>query len=58
MNSIQKITKLEITELRSLKKPPKVVKLILQAVCMLLEIPPKEKKKKDGKIKLSYWKAA
>ena len=42
-----------------MKKPPKVVKLVLQTVCMLLGVPPAEKKsKKTGKLKMSYWKAA
>lgn len=42
-----------------MKKPPKVVKLVMQTVCMLLGVAPQEKKsKKTGKPKLSYWKAA
>ena len=45
-----------MAELKSMKKPPKVVKLVLQAVCMLLGVPPATKKsKKTGKPKLSYW---
>ena len=59
MNSVQSLSKYDIAELRSMKKPPKVVKLVLQAVCMLLGVPPAEKKsKKTGRVKLSYWKAA
>jgi len=58
-NSVQSLNKYEIAELRSMKKPPKVIKLVLQTVCMLLGVQPVEKKsKKTGKSKLSYWKAA
>jgi len=54
MNSITELNKYEIAELRSMKKPPKVVKLVLQTVCMLLGVPPAEKKsKKTGKLKMS-----
>jgi dynein heavy chain len=59
MNRVQTLNKHDIAELRSLKKPPKVVKLVMQTVCMLLGVAPQEKKsKKTGKLKLSYWKAA
>ena len=59
MNSVTSLSKYDLAELRSMKKPPKVVKLVLQTVCMLLGVPPAEKKsKKTGKLKLSYWKAA
>lgn len=58
-NSVQALDKKHIAELRSMKKPPKVIKLVLQTVCMLLGVLPVEKKsKKTGKIKESYWKAA
>lgn len=60
-NSVTKsdFSKHDIAELRSMQKPPKIVKLVLQTVCMLLGVPPAEKKsKKTGKLKLSYWKAA
>lgn len=59
MNSVEAPSKLAIAELRALQKPPKVVKLVMQAVCMLLGVPPAEKKsRKTGKLKLSYWQAA
>ena len=59
MNSVDALTKKQLAELRSMKKPPKVVKLVLQTVCMLLGVPPAEKRsKKTGRPKLSYWKAA
>jgi dynein heavy chain len=53
------LSKYDIAELRNANKPPKVVKLVLQAVCMLLGVPPAEKRsKKTGKMKLSYWQAS
>lgn len=56
---MQTLTKKDVSELRSLKHPPKVVKLVLQAVCMILGVEPEEKiSKKTGKPKMSYWKAA
>jgi dynein heavy chain len=56
---VSKLTKKDLAELRSLKHPPKVVKLVLQALCMIIGVPPAEKlSKKTGKPKLSYWKAA
>mmetsp|Transcript_7295 Transcript_7295/g.6464 ORF Transcript_7295/g.6464 Transcript_7295/m.6464 type:complete len:113 (+) Transcript_7295:1456-1794(+) len=42
-----------------MKKPPKVIKLILKCVCLLLEVKPARKKLADGfTFKDSYWKAA
>ena len=59
MNAVEAPSKYDIAELRALKKPPKVVKLVMQAVCMLLEVEPAEKKsRKTGRLKLSYWQAA
>ena len=59
MNQVTMLTKHDIAELRSMQKPPKAVKLVLQVVCMLLNVPPTEKRsRKTGKPKLSYWKAA
>jgi hypothetical protein len=53
------LDKYEIAELKSMKKPPKVIKLVMRTVCILLGVPPAEKKsKKTGKLKLSYWQAA
>ena len=59
MSTIQKLTKRDLVELRSLIKPPKVIKLILKILCMLLRVPPVEKlSKKTGRMKPSYWRAA
>ena len=37
---VSTLTKKDVAELRSLKHPPKVVKLVLQAVCMIFGVPP------------------
>ena len=53
------ISKSDIAELKSLQKPPKTVKLIMEAVCILLGIEPVLKvSKKTGEEKLSYWLAS
>ena len=42
-----------------MKKPPKVIKLVLKAVCILLGVQPVRKKASDGiHFKESYWAAA
>ena len=42
-----------------MKKPPKVIKLVMKAVCILLQVPPIKKKNLDGPgFKESYWLAA
>lgn len=59
VNSIKPIPKHDITEIKAMKKPPKVIKLIMRALCILLEVQPVMKKAKDGgKYKPSYTVAA
>ena len=42
-----------------MKKPPKVIKLVMKAVCIILLVPPQRKKHRDGiHFKDSYWQAA
>lgn len=41
-----------------MQHPPRLVKLVMKAICILLDIEPQEKTKKDGTKKMSYWKAA
>jgi len=38
VNSIQSLSKHDLSELRAMKKPPKVIKLVLKAVCILLGV--------------------
>jgi hypothetical protein len=59
MNSLESLNKHDIAELKSMQKPPKVVKLVFEVVCIFLNVPPAEKRsKKTGAKKMSYWKAA
>lgn len=41
-----------------MQHPPKMVKKVLHAVCVLLDVEPIIKRKANGENKLSYWRAA
>jgi hypothetical protein len=59
MNNIQTLKVQDLCELRSLKKPPKIVKLVMKILCLFLGVEPVPKRcEQTGQIKLSYWKAA
>ena len=60
VNSINVITKQDINEIKAMKKPPKVIKLILKILCIIFKVHPIMKKPKDGnaKPKPSYFLAA
>jgi dynein heavy chain, axonemal len=58
IDSMQTIAKNDVEELRGLNTPPKVIKLIMKAICMVLDIEPILARKKDGSYKKSYWKTA
>jgi len=45
-------------EMRSLDHPPKTIKLVLKAICIIFGIQPVMKQKKNGEYKASYWRAA
>jgi len=55
---MQKISKLEIAEIRQMMHPPPLVKLVMKVICILLDVEPAIKKGKDGRPKPSYWRAA
>lgn len=44
-DSLKRLSKLDISELKSLHKPPATVKLVIEAVCMILKVPPARYKK-------------
>ena len=44
-SALKTLTKLDISELKSLKKPPIGVVMVLEAVCIILKIPPVRYKK-------------
>ena len=58
VNSIEAIPRQDISEIKVMKTPPRVIKLIMRALCILLGIKPIVKKRKDGTYKPSYWLAA
>lgn len=37
---MQQISKYDVAEIRTLQHPPKAIKLVLKAVCILLEVEP------------------
>ena len=45
---MQQISKYDVSEIKSLPHPPKTIKLVLKAVCILLEVEPVLKKNKRG----------
>ncbi len=58
VSSMNQISKYDVAEIRILPHPPKAIKLVLKAVCILLEVEPITKKNKKGEFKPSYWRAA
>ena len=59
MNAGDVPSKKELADLRALKKPPEIVKLVMQATCMLLGVQPApEKDRVTGKMVMSWWAAA
>jgi dynein heavy chain len=62
VNSIKAIPRHDISEIKVMKKPPKVIKLILRALCIFLNIEPIMKKRKGtggpNTYTPSYWLAA
>ena len=52
------MTKYEIAEVKQMHHPPRLVKLIMKAICVLLDVDPVMKLTKDGKQKLSFWRAS
>lgn len=55
---MQQISKYEVSDVKTLDHPPRTIKLVLKAICILLDVEPIVKKNKKGVYKPSYWKAA
>ena len=55
---MQSILKSDVSEIKTFDHPPKAIKLVLKAVCLLLGVQPIMKKNSKGEYKPSYWKAA
>lgn len=53
---LPKQTKADITEMKGMKSPPKLVKLVMEGVCIMLEVAPEKKASGNGKGKVDdYW---
>ncbi len=49
----------DIGEIKAMKSPPKGVKLVMEAVCIMFDIKPERVLSEDGKSKINdYWKPA
>lgn len=55
--ALKKLTKYEISELKALNKPPLPVRMVLEAVCIILGVAP-ARYKKGGEFIEDYWLAA
>jgi dynein heavy chain len=54
--ALRSLTKADITEMKGMKSPPKLVKLVMEGVCIMLEVAPEKKASEDGKGKVDdYW---
>lgn len=57
VKALQTLTKGDITEIKAMKKPPDGVKLVMEAVCMMMNVPPIKTKDPNGGTKKidDYW---
>ena len=55
---MQQIQKYEVAQVKTLDHPPRTLKLVMKAICILLGVEPIVKKNSKGVYKPSYWKAA
>ena len=58
LNSMGQVAKYDVAEVKTLDHPPKTIKLVLKAICLLLDVKPIVKKNSKGVFKPSYWMAA
>ena len=58
LESMKTLNKSDIEEIRTLDHPPKIIKLVMKAICMIIEEPPTTKRNRDGTYEPSYWKTA
>jgi len=48
IGSLQQISKVDMNELKILRNPPDAIKLLMEALCVLLNVEPVKVKGKDG----------
>lgn len=58
LSSMRQISKYDVGDVKTLDRPPRTIKLVMKAICILLEVEPIVKKTSKGQFKPSYWKAA
>jgi hypothetical protein len=59
MKALDTISSKDISNLKSMANPPEGVKLVLEAVCIMLKVDPKRKTNRGtGEVSLDYWKPA
>ncbi|GMH32441.1 hypothetical protein BSKO_00275 [Bryopsis sp. KO-2023] len=58
LGSLHNVEEGDISYLKKLRNPPRVVKLVLEAVCVVLEVKPARFKDQSGKMIQDYWNVA
>ena len=59
VKALKGLNKSQIAEVKVMKKPPKAVKLVIEAVCIMMGVKPARVKGPDGRTKVNdYWKPA
>ena len=57
-STMNAISKYDLAEMKSMSHPPDMVKKVLKATCVLLQVEPQEAKTEKGTYELDYWTAA
>lgn len=58
INSMRAISKYDLAEIHSMMHPPRIIKLVMKCMCLLLNVKPIVKRSKSGLYKPSYWRAS
>ena len=59
IESLKQLSKLELSELKTMRKPPKAIRLLMSSVCIVIKEDPTRVKSKDGQSFIDdYWPTA
>jgi dynein heavy chain len=58
MDSMANIDRADIDVIKSFDHPPEIIKLVMKAICMILDKKPTLHKHSNGEFKESYWRTA
>jgi dynein heavy chain, axonemal len=59
IEALKQLSKLELSELKTMRKPPKAIRLLMSAICIVIKEDPTRVKTKDGqKFVDDYWPTA